>query len=40
LKPEEEANILIEQRTFTEEQLKALQETLKKIEARLQELKK
>lgn len=40
LKPEEEANILKEQRAFIEEQLKALQETVKKIEARLEELKK
>jgi len=40
LKSDEEVNILTEQRTFVEENLKALQETLKKIEARLEELKK
>jgi len=40
LKPDEEANILMEQRVVMEENLKTLQETLKKIEARLEELKK
>lgn len=40
LKPEDEANLLMEQKKFIEEQVKALQETLKKIEEKLSELKK
>jgi hypothetical protein len=39
LKPEDERKILMEQKTFIEEQVKALQEALKRIEGRLEELK-
>jgi len=40
MRPEDEAKILTEQRTSLEEQVKALQEAIKRIETRLEELKK
>jgi hypothetical protein len=40
LKPEDEKNLLSEQKVMMEEQLKSMQEALKKIQERLDELNK
>ena len=40
MKPEDESRMLAEQRTLLEEQVKDLQEAMRRIEVRLEELKK